>query len=70
MLYLYYVFNRCHSKPTFLWQKDSQKFLPCGSTSIAKKFLRCILYQLAPNGVFAQIFQMKHNGNNNNHLIP
>lgn len=55
--------TRCHTRPTFLWQKESQKFLPCGSTSIAKKFLRCILYQLAPNGVFTQIFQMKHNGN-------
>lgn len=60
---------RCNSKPTFLWQKESQNFLPCGSTSIAKKFLRCILYQLAPNGVFAQIFQMKHNGNNHNNLL-
>lgn len=64
-MYTISLCNRCHSRPTFLWQKDSQKFLPCGSTSIAKKFLRCILYQLAPNGVFTQIFQMKHNSNDN-----
>ncbi|CAH1714206.1 unnamed protein product [Aphis gossypii] len=63
------VLAKCHSKPTFLWQKESQKFLPCGSTSIAKKFLRCILYQLAPNGVFTQIFQMKHTENNDNNFF-
>ncbi|VVC24664.1 Hypothetical protein CINCED_3A004663 [Cinara cedri] len=63
------VLAKCHSKPTFLWQKDSQKFLPCGSTSIAKKFLRCILYQLAPNGVFTQIFQMKHNESHENNFF-
>lgn len=42
--------------PIFPWQFDSKTHLPGGSFSVAHQFLRCVLHQLAPNGVFVQIF--------------
>lgn len=47
--------------PTFPWQFESSTHLPGGSTSIAHQFLRCVLHQLAPNGVFVQVFQTQAN---------
>lgn len=41
---------------TFPWQCESTTHLPGGSQSVAHQFLRCVLHQLAPNGVFVQIF--------------
>ena len=36
--------------------------LPGGAISVAHQFLRCVLHQLAPNGVFLQMFQTHLNG--------
>ncbi|KAF4533554.1 hypothetical protein B566_EDAN001039 [Ephemera danica] len=42
---------------TYCWQAESKTHLPAGAISVAHQFLRCVLHQLAPNGVFTQIFQ-------------
>ncbi|XP_068085270.1 protein unc-79 homolog [Anabrus simplex] len=42
---------------TYPWQSESNIYLPGGATSVAHQFLRCVLHQLAPNGVFVQMFQ-------------
>lgn len=42
---------------TFPWQYESTTHLPGGSQSVAHQFIRCVLHQLAPNGVFVQLFQ-------------
>lgn len=41
---------------TFSWQYESTTHLPGGSQSVAHQFIRCVLHQLAPNGVFYQVF--------------
>lgn len=41
---------------TFSWQYESSTHLPGGSQSVAHQFIRCVLHQLAPNGIFYQIF--------------
>ncbi|XP_073986418.1 UNC-79 domain-containing protein isoform X3 [Rhodnius prolixus] len=43
--------------PTYSWQNESNVYLPGGAISVAHQFLRCVLHQLAPNGVFMQMFQ-------------
>ncbi|RZF46360.1 hypothetical protein LSTR_LSTR011144 [Laodelphax striatellus] len=42
---------------TYPWQSESNVHLPGGAISVAHQFLRCVLHQLAPNGVFVQMFQ-------------
>ncbi|XP_039288508.1 protein unc-79 homolog isoform X2 [Nilaparvata lugens] len=42
---------------TYPWQSESNVYLPGGAISVAHQFLRCVLHQLAPNGVFVQMFQ-------------
>lgn len=44
------------------WQVETNVHLPGGATSVAHQFLRCILHQLAPNGVFIQMFQTQATG--------
>nr|XP_023011875.1 protein unc-79 homolog isoform X2 [Leptinotarsa decemlineata] len=39
------------------WQSESNIHLPGGAVSVAHQFLRCVLHQLAPNGIFTQMFQ-------------
>lgn len=39
------------------WQSESNIHLPGGAISVAHQFLRCVLHQLAPNGIFTQMFQ-------------
>ncbi|XP_078033882.1 UNC-79 domain-containing protein [Augochlora pura] len=39
------------------WQSETNMHLPGGAISVAHQFLRCVLHQLAPNGVFIQMFQ-------------
>ncbi|XP_011871476.1 PREDICTED: protein unc-79 homolog [Vollenhovia emeryi] len=39
------------------WQSETNMHLPGGAVSVAHQFLRCVLHQLAPNGVFMQMFQ-------------
>lgn len=41
---------------TFSWQYESSTHLPGGSQAVAYQFIRCVLHQLAPNGIFFQIF--------------
>ncbi|XP_054270817.1 protein unc-79 homolog isoform X2 [Macrosteles quadrilineatus] len=42
---------------TYPWQCESNMYLPGGAISVAHQFIRCVLHQLAPNGVFVQMFQ-------------
>lgn len=44
------------------WQSETNMHLPGGAISVAHQFLRCVLHQLAPNGVFLQMFQTHLNG--------
>ncbi|XP_060537394.1 protein unc-79 homolog isoform X2 [Cylas formicarius] len=44
---------------SYPWQKESNIHLPGGAVSVAHQFLRCVLHQLAPNGIFIQMFQTK-----------
>ncbi|KAK0097709.1 hypothetical protein PV326_014335 [Microctonus aethiopoides] len=39
------------------WQSETNMHLPGGAVSVAHQFLRCVLHQLAPNGIFVQMFQ-------------
>ncbi|XP_043278465.1 protein unc-79 homolog isoform X2 [Venturia canescens] len=39
------------------WQNETNMHLPGGAVSVAHQFLRCVLHQLAPNGIFVQMFQ-------------
>ncbi|KAF6204812.1 hypothetical protein GE061_018974 [Apolygus lucorum] len=50
--------------PTYSWQNESNIHLPGGAISVAHQFLRCVLHQLAPNGVFMQMFQTNMNESN------
>ncbi|XP_069685618.1 protein unc-79 homolog isoform X4 [Periplaneta americana] len=42
---------------SYPWQSEANIYLPGGATSVAHQFLRCVLHQLAPNGIFVQMFQ-------------
>lgn len=44
------------------WQIEGNAHLPGGAVSVAHQFLRCVLHQLAPNGIFTQMFQTDING--------
>ena len=37
--------------------------VPGNAAGVAKQFLRCIFHQLAPNGIFPQLFQSTIKGN-------
>lgn len=41
------------------WQNEQNVHLPGGAVSVAHQFIRCVLHQLAPNGVFVQMFQTR-----------
>jgi hypothetical protein len=47
---------------SFSWQCESATQLPGSSQSVAHQFIRCVLHQLAPSGVFYQIFLTQNNG--------
>ncbi|XP_063709308.1 protein unc-79 homolog isoform X4 [Culicoides brevitarsis] len=47
----------------FPWQSESLTHLPGNSQLVAYQFIRCVLHQLAPNGVFYQIFLTQANEN-------
>ncbi|XP_046579791.1 LOW QUALITY PROTEIN: protein unc-79 homolog [Haliotis rubra] len=40
----------------YSWQAESSVMMPGNSVSIARQFLRCVLHQLAPNGIFPMLF--------------
>ncbi|XP_050313784.1 protein unc-79 homolog isoform X3 [Anthonomus grandis grandis] len=44
---------------SYPWQSESSVHLPGGAVSVAHQFLRCVLHQLAPNGIFIQMFLTK-----------
>uniref|UniRef100_A0A182J4T6 Protein unc-79 homolog n=2 Tax=Anopheles atroparvus TaxID=41427 RepID=A0A182J4T6_ANOAO len=50
------IVSRISLHPTFPWRCESLTHLPGGSQSVAHQFIRCVLHQLAPNGVFYQLF--------------
>lgn len=69
------IVSKFASQPTFPWQYESSTHLPGGSQSVAHQFIRCVLHQLAPNGVFVQIFYTQAHGelpvqNNLNAHLP
>ena len=41
----------------YVWQNVMNIYLPGGAISVAHQFLRCVLHQLAPNGIFLQMFE-------------
>lgn len=47
---------------SYPWQNEANIYLPGGATSVAHQFLRCVLHQLAPNGIFVQMFQTHADG--------
>ncbi|KAL5284179.1 UNC79 family protein [Megaselia abdita] len=44
------------------WQNENNTHLPGSSQSVALQFIRCVVHQLAPNGIFMQIFQTEVHG--------
>ncbi|XP_053969858.1 protein unc-79 homolog isoform X8 [Anastrepha ludens] len=42
---------------THSWQGENGPALVCSAQAVALQFIRCVLHQLAPNGIFLQIFQ-------------
>lgn len=63
------IVSKFASQPTFPWQYESSTHLPGGSQSVAHQFIRCVLHQLAPNGVFVQIFYTQVNGRSHAHPL-
>ncbi|XP_055321973.1 protein unc-79 homolog isoform X3 [Sitodiplosis mosellana] len=55
------IVSKFASHVKFPWQYENPTHLPGGSQSVAHQFIRCVLHQLAPNGIFVQMFltQMK-----------
>ena len=43
----------------------SNVIIPGNSISIARQFLRCVLHQMAPNGIFPMLFQSNLDGKKN-----
>jgi hypothetical protein len=55
---------------SYPWQCETNIYLPGGAISVAHQFLRCVLHQLAPNGIFVQMFQTHADGKTNvNHFL-
>lgn len=51
------IVTKAASNSMYPWQSETNMHLPGGAISVAHQFLRCVLHQLAPNGIFVQIFQ-------------
>ncbi|XP_065352317.1 protein unc-79 homolog isoform X2 [Cloeon dipterum] len=51
------IISKVSQNAPFYWQNESKVHLPGSTVSVANQFMRCILHQLAPNGIFTQIFQ-------------
>ncbi|XP_056021737.1 protein unc-79 homolog isoform X2 [Ostrea edulis] len=49
--------SRIAASSPYVWQVDSNVMVPGNSVSIARQFIRCVLHQLAPNGIFPILFQ-------------
>nr|XP_018900718.1 PREDICTED: protein unc-79 homolog isoform X2 [Bemisia tabaci] len=48
------------------WHGEST---PKGATSVARQFLRCVLHQLAPNGIFVQMFHTHVSASTRHHFF-
>lgn len=48
---------------SFLSLFNLSMMVPGNAAGVAKQFLRCIFHQLAPNGIFPQLFQSTIKGN-------
>lgn len=48
---------------SFLSLLNPSMMVPGNAAGVAKQFLRCIFHQLAPNGIFPQLFQSTIKGN-------
>ncbi|CAG7837387.1 unnamed protein product [Allacma fusca] len=46
-------------KPLYSWQAECNLYVPTSVSRVAHQFLRCVLHQLAPFGVFVQLFQTR-----------
>lgn len=57
-------YHRVALNAMYPWQSETNIHLPGGAISVAHQFLRCVLHQLAPNGIFTQMFQTHLNGKN------
>lgn len=64
MIIKYWFIGRVALNAMYPWQSETNMHLPGGAVSVAHQFLRCVLHQLAPNGVFMQMFQTNLNGKN------
>ncbi|XP_018791117.1 PREDICTED: protein unc-79 homolog isoform X8 [Bactrocera latifrons] len=42
---------------THSWQGENGPALVCSAQAVSLQFIRCVLHQLAPNGIFVQVFQ-------------
>ncbi|KAM3186310.1 hypothetical protein ACTXT7_004565 [Hymenolepis weldensis] len=52
------VAARIATSTIYIWQRSLPNVIVSGNTaSIARQFLRCTMYNLAPNGLFTQLFQ-------------
>lgn len=51
------IITKAASNSMYPWQNETNMHLPGGAVSVAHQFLRCVLHQLAPNGIFVQMFQ-------------
>ncbi|XP_072170179.1 protein unc-79 homolog [Diadema setosum] len=59
LLEMLQVVGRIASATFYPWQSESIGSPPGHSCTVAKQFLRCTLHQLAPNGIFPQLFLSK-----------
>ncbi|XP_041469783.1 protein unc-79 homolog [Lytechinus variegatus] len=59
LLEMLQVVGRVASATFYPWQSESIGCPPGHCCTVAKQFLRCTLHQLAPNGVFPQLFLSK-----------
>ncbi|CAH8437681.1 unnamed protein product [Dicrocoelium dendriticum] len=52
------IMTRLANTPLYSWQSTAPHVIVPGNvSSIARQFLRCTMYNLAPNGLFLQLFQ-------------
>lgn len=56
------IISKFASHVKFPWQYENATHLPGGSQSVAHQFIRCVLHQLAPNGIFTQMFLTQISG--------
>ncbi|XP_006811597.2 LOW QUALITY PROTEIN: protein unc-79 homolog [Saccoglossus kowalevskii] len=53
------VVGRIAGSTLYPWQPESLVNTPASSITVARQFLRCTLHQMAPMGIFPQLFQTR-----------